>query len=260
MFEKITERGYRALRLLGRGAFSEVYLLEDEGGRLYACKVSAGLQMLEREARILKKLHHPLFPACFDMWQEEGRGMLVMEYVPGGNLETFVRRRGSFSSEQTARIGMELAGGLAYLHERRRPLIFRDVKPANVMVGQDGRVRLLDLGCVCHAGESAGIAGTPGFGAPEQMKAGARPGIPGDVYGLGRTLEAAAGAKCGKRLRRVLERCTEEPPEKRPPDMRCVMELLASCCGAACGRPDGLQRAVLRGELFVQKNIWEYGH
>lgn len=152
-------------------------------------------------------LQHPLFPAFYGMWQEEGSGFLLMEYVRGENMAQMLRRRGRFSLRQTVRAGMELAEGLSYLHEGPGGLLFRDVKPANVVIQQDGRVRLLDLGCACALGErAASRAGTPGFAAPEQLCGEEILTAACDIYGWGRTMEAMLGegcrSECGGRAER----------------------------------------------------------
>lgn len=249
---------YRAIRLLGKGAFSEVYLTVDARGNRFACKVSEKGDLLMREADFQSKIRHPLFPGFEDAWRTGDKAWLLMEYIQGENLENIIRRDGCFSSEQTAEAGKKLAEGLLYLHERQEPLLFRDIKPSNVMVERNGSVRLLDLGCVCRAGEGSGAAGTPGFGAPEQFEPGSIQGTAADVYGLGRTLLAMAGKNCERKLRKVIDKCTMTEPEERLPDMRYAAELLSVCCEGG-GRFSSVQRAVLQGRISVRKNIWDYG-
>lgn len=302
--------GYICRRLLGKGAFSRVYLAEGKtDGGIYACKVSGNLELLEREAAVMAKLQHPLFPDFFRIWQEAGLGFLLMEYIPGNNLEKMLEHRKRFSVKQTARIGMELAEGLLYLHEMEEGILFRDVKPANIIIRQDGRVKLLDFGCVCAMPEGAASqAGTPGFAAPEQFagkdspEAGNHLTMACDVYGLGQTLKAVsgmdrhknqlledrgrkegreskgsrrdeedggrshdrggrknlksgAGRKDGrdrrkrKQLIRILDKCTMRDASRRIPDMRGVMEELASIYDKKRGR--------FGQDIVCRKNIWE---
>ena len=198
------EHGFRRRQLLGRGGFSRVYCVEEsETGRYYACKVSGNRELLKREAEFLREAVHPLFPGFRDLWEEDETGYLVTDFVPGSSLESLLERRGRFSEAQVARIGMELAEGLLFLHERGGGLIFRDVKPANIMIRQDGRIKLLDIGCACRIGESrAGIAGTPGYAAPEQLEGSRGLTVRCDVYGLGMTLKIIAGGGGRGRLDR----------------------------------------------------------
>lgn len=184
-------RGYIRHGLLGKGSFSDVYCIEDRAdGRRYACKISWRTEMLEREAQVLKGLRHPLYPEFAAFWRTAGLGILLREYVEGHSLEEMLKRR-HFSAGQTAQVGLWLAEGLLYLHALPERLLFRDVKPANIIVRQDGRVKLIDFGCVCPMGASvASRAGSPGFAAPEQLGGGGTLTEACDVYGLGRTLEA----------------------------------------------------------------------
>lgn len=267
MAAAMKDGGYVCRERLGKGAFSEVFRVENENGDSFACKVSGDVQMLGREAGIMKELRHPLFPEFYMFWSSGGLGYLVMEHIPGCCLEAMLRRRGCFCPEQVARTGVELAEGLGYLHERGEKLLFRDVKPANIIVRQDGRVKLLDLGCICHRGRRADSrAGTPGYCAPEQLAEGAVLTQACDVYGLGRTLldmlcrdsECRRGYGTGSDRRRrrhrrkmisLLEACTRSEPSLRIADMRTVIEALLELEGGNSG--------AWRREVRCRKNIWE---
>lgn len=256
----LKEEGYICRELLGKGAFSEVYRAEDEEGRAYACKISSNIRLLEREAEAMRSIRHPLFPAFFGYWDYGDLGCIVMEHVPGECLETMLRRRGAFCAGQVVRMGMELAEGLLYLHERGEGQLFRDVKPANIIVRQDGRVKLLDLGCVCAKGvRTDSRAGTPGFCAPEQLEERSILTESCDVYGLGRTLEAMLGGgdkkerglrgrqKYQRELGKLLESCTRQEVAGRIGDMRAVMAWLLELEGHSGG---GWRR-----EIQCRKNI-----
>lgn len=187
----LTKKGYLRRWLLGQGSFSDVYCVEDAAdGRLYVCKISWKAETLEWEARVMKRLRHPLFPEYADFWREGRLGFLLREYVPGESLEEMLERR-RFSARQTICVGRMLAEGLQFLHGLPEPLLFRDIKPANVIIRQDGRAALVDLGCVCEMrGKSDSRAGSPGFAALEQLNGDGRLTAACDVYGLGQTLKA----------------------------------------------------------------------
>lgn len=252
--------GYTAVRLLGKGRFSEVYLVRNREGRLFACKVSLKTGLLSREAHTMEGLSHPLFPTFVEFWQET-QGFLVMEYVAGSTLEEKLRYRKGFSVDATVRIGMELASGLGYLHEQRG-LVYRDVKPSNIILSQDGRVKLVDLGCVSPLGEYAEArAGTLGFAAPEQLRAGERLTEACDVYGLGKTMEAMReDRKRGGRLWHVIAACTREERERRLPDMRSAAQALSNVGEGFCWGRKGWDADIRKGRMQVQKNIWKSGH
>lgn len=250
---------YRSIKLLGQGAFAKVYLVEDGRGQVYACKTCTHKEILQREAEFQKEAVHVLFPQFYDFWQEAWGACLLMEYVPGASLESRVRHQGRFSAVQAAEIGCRLAEGLSWLHEKEAPLLFRDIKPANVMLTPAGEVKLLDFGCACRPGKSADRAGSIGFGAPEQFKPGAVQTAAADVYGLGRTLqEITAGGGRGL-LKKVAARCTADNPEARPGNMEEVRELLMLCSEERQGGLNAGQRAVLEGKVRVVREICEYG-
>ena len=216
---------FTILKLLGKGGFSSVYLVQDRAGAKYACKVSTQQNLLETEAFYMQRLEHPLFPRFFDAWQEDGQGFLLMEYIPGENLTQYTNPRfqtapslsgtpdrqqktapslspaskpqqKSLSISQIISIGSRLADGLETIQDFDAALVYRDVKPANCILMPDGRVRLLDLGLICPVGENPCVAGTPGFAAPEQLivsDANETANLltpAADIYGLGRTLRA----------------------------------------------------------------------
>lgn len=225
-------RGYIRHGLLGQGTFSDVYCIEDAAdGRRYACKVSWRAEMLEREARVLEEVRHPLYPEFAGFWRADGLGILLREYVPGRSLEELLGRR-RFSAAQTIRAGLELAAGLRYLHGLREGLLFRDVKPGNVILGQDGGLKLIDLGCVCPLGTGAASrAGSPGFAAPEQLRGGGVLSASCDVYGLGKTMEAMLGEGWG---RRGIHR---PDSQERRCGMRQGRRPWAGKCGTGARRP-----------------------
>ncbi len=262
----LDRHGYTLVRFLGRGNFSEVYLVRNREEELYACKVSENRELLQGEAQTMKKTEHPLFPKFAEYWQEQ-KGYLVMEYVAGSTLEEMICRRGGFTAERVASVGMELASGLACLH-KDAGMVFRDVKPANIILCQNGKIRLIDFGCSCALGEKANSkAGSPGFSAPEQMQEGEELTAACDVYGLGKTLEAMLGKKPKNRnLRKTIAVCTEEEKERRFPDMDSVTRALANCRYSrlkirkriVTNRGErGYEKAILSGKMQIQKNIWK---
>lgn len=270
-------RGYKIIHLLGEGAFSKVFLVKKEPlmhqprtevrrGRTYpetfsedvACKISHQTGLALREAETLARIDHPLFPRYLDVWQEGEKVYLLMEYVRGSSLKELLARRGGFSDMQIIRIGLELAEGLKYLHELPKPILFRDLKPANILLRQDGRAKLLDLGCACTIGRQADLAGTPEYSAPEQLQSGSILTPASDVYGLGKTLQAMAGRKCGKGLKQIITMCIKDSPRERIPDMRGVISALA-----AVEKKGGISRkhgGSVQAHAVCVNNVWESVH
>ncbi len=184
---------FRVIEAIGRGGMGTVYLAWDEQlGRSIAIKLlhaREGVELLG-EAQALARLAHPNVVAVFDVGVHEGRVYLAMEYVPGRTLRAWQRERPRQAELLAAYVA---AGrGLAAVHEAG--LVHRDVKPDNVLLGDDGRVRLIDFGLVLapagartepppdtrtsgdDTSTETGFAGTREYAAPEQLA-----GLPIDV-------------------------------------------------------------------------------
>jgi len=243
--------GYEAGRLIGIGATSAVYSVTQKGSE-YACKVSDKKAWLEAESKLLESIEHPLFPRWKEYWNTEEDGYLVMEYLSGQNLKRVLKQSVQLPMDAAIGIALELADGLAYLHERKPAVIYKDLKPENIIIQPDGRVRLSDLGA---ASVPAGWrVGSPGYSAPEQL-AEAAPESRGkienlepcqDVYALGMVLwhmltgldpviEKVLDMSVQHYDRRfpvgledVVYRCVKRNPAERIPGMRQLMAELGN--------------------------------
>ncbi len=174
---------YKADRLLGSGTASQVYLVSDRAdGRFYAMKVCEDKELLRQESDLLKTLKHRAFPAWKDYFEEDV-GYLVMEYIEGVTLQEWLRTREKIPLALAEGIVVRILEALKYLHHQR--LIYRDIKPANIILSKDGRVRVLDVG---GAVEGKYKVGTYGYAAPEQFWEGIRLGPECDLYAVGKLL------------------------------------------------------------------------
>lgn len=210
---------YRIERLLGTGGFARVYLAHDERlGRRVAVKElstarlddgeqATALALFEGEARMLAQLDHPGLAKVWDYFDHDGRAYLVMEYVPGPTLRELVAQHGGPLPEPLViACALSLCNVLSYLHHHDPPIIFRDLKPGNVIVDTvaDGAtavvedlspdelsLKLIDFGIARlfkpEQSLDTMIVGTPGYASPEQYgqnQTDAR----SDIYSLGATL------------------------------------------------------------------------
>lgn len=235
------EWGYESPCLIGKGAFADVYRVKQcFSGKVFACKVSRERERLQREGLFLQQIEHPLFPLYLDFKEREERGFLFMEYIPGTSLHALVMRRGKLSCRQAVRIGTALAEGLCYLHEQKEPIFFRDLKPENVIIRENGEVGLVDLGSAVRAdADEKAITGTPGYAAPEQWTDAENVGSYSDVYALGKVMYFMLGkGKIQRRLAWLLENCVREEMEQRIPTMRCFLNRL-QCCTSRRGKSLG---------------------
>ncbi len=229
--KEILFQKYEIVKLLGQGAEGSVFLARDQHlDRLVAIKEGG------REDVVLKELEHPGLPRIYDLFEEQGKTYLVMEYVQGITLRKYLQVKGKVSCRQAVLWAAELCQVFSYLHEGGREMIYRDLKPENIMIKPDGSLKLIDFGGVLH--QSYGkqkeecLAGTPGYCPPEQWKE-RRGDKTWDIYALGAVLHemltgAAPGQSAGlrlpiriydkslpKELEKVVEICTHERRENR---------------------------------------------
>ncbi|GAB4429896.1 MAG: PQQ-binding-like beta-propeller repeat protein [Anaerolineales bacterium] len=148
------------------------------------------LQNFEREANILATLTHPSIPRIYDYFSEDDRSYLVLEYVHGQDIEAIISETSGFlTEEQVLTWAIELCDVLSFLHNHKPdPIIFRDMKPSNVMIDSSGNVKLIDFGIAktFQVGQKGTMIGTEGYSPPEQYRGDATPVA--DLYALGATL------------------------------------------------------------------------
>jgi serine/threonine protein kinase len=212
----VLQRRYAIARLIGGGGMGMVYLAHDQRLSNRPCAIKEMVdhfidpqQRVEandyfaREADTLAQLKHPAIPAISDRFDDQNRHYLVMEYVEGRNLEEeFAVRGGPLPEGLVIDIARQLCDVLAYLHGLVPPVVYRDMKPSNVMMTEKGRVVLVDFGIarLFKAARKGTMIGTLGFAPPEQYQGVADPRS--DIYSLGATLHYVV---------------TGRDPEKFPP-------------------------------------------
>lgn len=198
---------YEIVRRIGGGGMGAVYLAKDRnlGDAPRAVKEMIQSQMDEaqqekaindfkRESLLLTSLEHNSIPTIYDYFFDDdgGRFYLVMKYISGGDLLTRLRNApgGRIDEKTVAAWGVEIADVLEYLHTRRPPIIYRDLKPANLMIdGNSGRIMLIDFGIARWVGvQEKGVTavGTMGYAPPELFSGKVEPRS--DVYSLGATM------------------------------------------------------------------------
>src|SRR5947209_2919446 len=268
--DQLLKHRYRILTQIGRGGFAAVYKAEDSHfyQRLVAVKEmsQSGLSPQERaeavdaftrEAQLLAGLQHPHLPRIYDHFSEGGRWYLVMDFIKGETLENVLLRQPDqrLSLKETLDIGLQLCSVLHYLHTCHPPIIFRDLKPANIMYTPSRHLYLIDFGIARHfkPGQTKDTIpfGSPGYAAPEQYgKAQTTP--QSDIYSMGVLLHhllsgedpsekpfllaplrlTGSGALAG--LENLVERMTQLDAARRPASIAEVQaELQALADGSA---------------------------
>jgi len=241
--------GRYALRsLLGRGGMGSVWLASDEVlGRDVAVKeITFPISLTEqerrslrertlREARAAARFEHPQVTTVHDVVEQDGKPWIVMEHVPSRTLSDLVRDQGPLAVTEVARIGLDVLAALSAAH--RAGIVHRDVKPANVLVGEQGHAWLTDFGIATSPGDEhltghGVLLGSPSYIAPERAR-GEEPGPAADLWGLGATLFTAVEGEPpferGEPMATLLAIATEQAPTARragplEPLLRALLE------------------------------------
>ncbi|MCU0491215.1 MAG: protein kinase [Chloroflexaceae bacterium] len=192
-------RTYYLTRTIKKGGQGAVYVGTDLSGATYAIK-----QMLEQfenatertdaverfmaEGRLLQRLSHPRIPRVYDVFEDDGRCYLVMDLVRGEDLARHVERVNQVDEVTVLKWVDEICKVLTFLHSQQPPIIFRDIKPSNIMLEPEGTLKLIDFGIAkALQGTQRGTQiGTPGYAPPEQYQGFASPAS--DVFALCATM------------------------------------------------------------------------
>jgi len=236
---------YRILGLIGRGGMGEVYRAYDLIlNQAVALKFLAPTNLSEdalvrfrNEVRVARQVSHPNVCRVYDIGFIEGSHFLSMEYLDGEDLSSLIRRIGRLPQDKAIEFARKICAGLAAAHERG--VLHRDLKPANIMIDGRGQVRITDFGLAALAQE-VGLgdirSGTPAYMAPEQ-RAGKEVTTRSDIYSLGLTLyEMFTGKRradaqtnptdlvkdLDPTVERLIVRCLDEDPKRRPPSALAV--------------------------------------
>ena len=241
----ILQDRYRIVGLQAEGGTASVYLATrlgmDQEVRLAVKQFPAGTvppAEFLNEVRVLFRLSHPNLPKVYDFFQEGGHYFLVTDFVDGQTLADLVQARGgSLDEDEVIEHGLAICAIFRYLHETPERVVHRDLKPGNLMVDADGRLKLIDFG-IARAlrgdGNARGVHGfTESFSSPEQ-----RLNLPADersdIYSFGvtlyyllrgvppeqefrRTLGGTRRRSVSRGLQRIVRRCLEADPEARFP-------------------------------------------
>jgi serine/threonine protein kinase len=206
IYNHVLKQRYRIINQVGKGGFGAVYRAADTqfGNRLVAVKemsqsslnpqeIVEATSAFKREALLLASLTHPNLPRIYEQFTDAGRWYLVMDFIEGETLEEHLGKLpgGYLPIEKVLDLGIQLCTVLGYLHTRQPPIIFRDLKPANVMLTLDNHLYLIDFGIARHfkpgQAKDTTALGSSGYAAPEQYgKTQSTPRV--DIYALGATL------------------------------------------------------------------------
>lgn len=238
---------YEVLKQVGRGGMSVVYLAMDKHlNKQWAIKETPKrakdkngdifAQSLMIEANLMKRLDHPAIPRIVDIVENDEAIYVVMDYIEGESLDKVLNKAGPQPQEIVLDWAKQLADALNYLHSQNPPIIYRDMKPANIMLKPEGTVKLFDFGTAReYKGTSSAdtvVLGTPGYAAPEQYGKRETDGRT-DIYCLGMTMHYLLtgqnpsdqdyeyfpvrhwNPEIHEGIERIIEKCVRPDPEDR---------------------------------------------
>lgn len=239
---------YKILSEIGHGGMSVVYMaINEKVNKTWAVKevrkdgkmdFNTVKQGLIAEIETLKKLKHPNLPSIVDVIENEDSFIIVMDYIEGRSLDKIIEENGAQPEFFVVEWAKQLCDVLGYLHSRTPPIIYRDMKPANIMLKPDGNIMVIDFGTAKNyeidLGETTGI-GTIGYAAPEQYIGSGlgRTDARTDIYCLGITMYQlltnidpcknlindksirAVNPALSRGLDAIIQKCTQYRPEDR---------------------------------------------
>lgn len=238
---------YKILSVIGQGGMSTVYLaINAKANKPWAIKevrkdgfqnYEVVTQSLTMEIDLLKKLRHPHLPSIIDIIDRDDNFLIVMDYVEGMTLENIMLENGAQSQKDVIEWSIQLCDVLQYLHSREPSIIYRDMKPSNVMLNYDGKVMLIDFGTAREYKERAlgdtTCLGTKGYAAPEQFGGQGQSDPRTDIYCLGATMYHLLtghnpsnapyemypitqwNPELSSGLEKIIQKCTQKNPEDR---------------------------------------------
>lgn len=224
----VLKERYCIVEQLGHGGGGSLYLAKDM--ELGICRAVKEIPIAKKkEARLMQYLEYPAIPKIIDYVETGENCYLIIEYIKGQSLGELLRSGKRFSLREILALGKEIARVLEYLHSRKPPVCYGDLKPDNLMFSETGHLYLIDLGSAMfdHGKIKQICEGTKGYAAPEQYQGYLRPGS--DIYALGKTLEKLCRKKKWQWILYpdffwFLFRCTRKQEKYRYSDMSVVQK------------------------------------
>ncbi len=220
----MVECRYSPVRLIGSGGIGRVYLVrEKETGVKYALKevysgsnnnIAAWRKKLVNEGEILKILNHPNIPKFHKLLEDKERIVLITEYIAGITLWEETVRKGGIDEATLIDVMIKLCSTLEYLHNRSETIVYRDIKPSNIMLRGNGEISLLDFGSAVYRSSDYISEGTGYYASPEHFKG--RVDCRSDIYSLGKTALRASKLFGGGLISRDFSMILRKAVEKEP--------------------------------------------
>lgn len=248
---------YQVIRLIGEGGMANVYLAHDTIlDRKVAVKILRGdlaedekfIRRFQREAISASSLSHPNIVEIYDVGEDEGKHFIVMEYVDGRTLKSLIKKRGALTLEEVVDIMLQLTSAIAHAHNSY--IIHRDIKSQNVLILDDGRVKITDFGIAMALNsneltQTNSVMGSVHYLPPEQANGNAAT-IKGDIYSLGILMYELLTGKIPFRGENAVEIAIKQMKEQIP-----------SVCKQNPNIPQSIENIILRACAKNPKNRYD---
>lgn len=243
----LIDNKYKVLNVIGRGGMSTVYLaMNERANKQWAIKEfrkddveksKISINSIRTETELLKKLSHPNLPSIVDIIDYEGSVLIIMDYIEGNTLKMAIDEYGPQPQDLVINWALQLCDVLGYLHSQNPPIIYRDLKPSNIMLKPNGDIALIDFGTARQYKEEnledTICLGTRGYAAPEQFGGQGQTDERTDIFCLGATIYHLITGKnpseppyemlpirdwnpaLSKGLELIILKCTQYDPDKR---------------------------------------------
>lgn len=251
---------YHLLEELGHGSGGRVFLAVDILlKKRWAIKVFTDIGLHRQEIQILKELEHPMIPRIVEYIEESGSICLVMDYLEGADLAVLHRGGRTFSRNEILHFAISVCEILEYLHSRQPPVIYRDLKPHNLLLQKNGMLKLVDFGSACflktEPAKDELQAGTKGYAAPEQF--GGKSDARTDLYALGVTFDLLYDGT-DRRLRHILRKCRAENPGRRYQSAAALKQKLIRMQETDASRTTVKKLAAAATVILVSLSLLQY--
>ena len=252
----VVDGKYKILNIVGKGGMSTVYLaMNEKANKQWAIKEITGkdycdFELDKKEIELMKHLKHPSLPTIVDVIERQGSLLIVMDYIEGLSLEDIVLEYGPQDEKIVIEWAKQLCDVLHYLHTQAPPIIYRDMKPSNVILKPDGKLMVIDFGAArkYHPKniKDTVLLGTRGYAAPEQYRTDGQSDARTDIYSLGVT---------------IFRLLTGESPDELCPirQLRPAISVGIEKILQKCTRKSKQERYQTATELLeALKHYWEY--
>jgi len=272
-------------KILGQGGMGTVYLARNINTDTYWAvkEINAGEGSgidLMAEPKLLKKLDHPALPVLFDILEQDGKLYLISDYIEGISLDKKMKAEGKIAEEVVIDWAIQLCKALDYLHSLRpNPVIYRDMKPSNIILTAGGILKLIDFGIAREykvgSDTDTVYIGTRGYAAPEQYGTG-QTSAASDIYSLGVTLHHLLTGKnpvehqnelrpiryydtsLSVELESIIMKCVEEDPGKRYQSAAELLLELESLQKGYAAMKEKILSECMPGEKASEDNVYPY--